>query len=127
MSLSARQQAILDQIERALQAADPQLKSAFSSFTRLASREAMPATESTGDGAAAAGTSRVTRGRSAQSVTGVLVVSVVIAGLVGAFLFSVFGTSHDCPGLSSDQAVVSASVRAAACSHSTAAWSKGSR
>jgi hypothetical protein len=127
MSLSARQQAILDQIERALQAADPQLKSSFSIFTRLASREAMPETESTQDGAAAPDTSRVTRRRSAQSVTGLLVVSVVIAGLVGAFLFSVFGTSHDCPGLSSDQAVVSATVRAAACSHDTAAWTKGGR
>ena len=45
MTLSARQQAILDQIERALAAADPQLKSKFGIFTRLTSRDTMPETE----------------------------------------------------------------------------------
>lgn len=119
MTLSARQQAVLDQIERALQAADPQLRSMFSIFTRLTARETMPDTEPPRD--------NDNRGRSAKSVAGLLVVSIFMAGLFGAFLFSVLGTSNDCPGLSSDQAVVSAAVRAAACSHSTAAWSKGSR
>lgn len=119
MTLSRRQQAVLDQIERTLQAADPQLRSMFSVFTRLTSREAMPDTETPRQNARSS--------RSAKSVAGLLVVSVFMAGLVGAFLFSVLGTSNDCPGLSSDQAVVSATVRAAACSHATAAWSKGSR
>src|SRR6201996_1936194 len=117
MTLSARQQAVLDQIERALQAADPQLRSMFSIFTRLTSREMMPDAETAGDTVTSGRRDNGNRGRSPQSV----------AGLLGAFLFSVLGTSNDCPGLSSDQAVVSASVRAAACSHSTAAWSKGSR
>jgi hypothetical protein len=127
MTLSARQQAVLDQIERALQAADPQLRSMFSIFTRLTSRETMPDAETAGDTGTSGRRDDGNSGRSVQSVAGLLVVSIFMAGLLGAFLFSVLGTSNDCPGLSSDQAVVSASVRAAACSHATAAWSKGSR
>lgn len=127
MTLSARQQAVLDQIERALQAADPQLRSMFSIFTRLTSREPVPDTETTWDTSTGGRRDNGSSGRSAKSVAGLLVVSIFMAGLVGAFLFSVLGTSNDCPGLSSDQAVVSAAVRAAACSHATAAWSKGSR
>ncbi|HXP56242.1 MAG TPA: hypothetical protein VN847_14855 [Streptosporangiaceae bacterium] len=127
MTLSARQQAVLDQIERALQAADPQLRSMFSIFTRLTSQETMPDAETAGATGVSGRWDDGHAGRSAQSVAGLLVVSIFMAGLFGAFLFSVFGTSNDCPGLSSDQAVVSASVRAAACSHATAAWSKGSR
>jgi Protein of unknown function (DUF3040) len=119
MTLSARQQKVLDQIERTLQAADPHLRSMFMIFTRLTSLDAMPETAATRD--------TTTRRESAKSVVGLMVVSAMVAGLVGAFLFSVLGTRNDCPGLSSDQAVVSAAVRYAACSHDTAAWSKGSR
>jgi hypothetical protein len=127
MTLSARQQAVLDQIERALQAADPQLRSMFSIFTRLTSHEIMPDAQTAGDPGTSGGRDNGHRSRSAQSVAGLLVVSLFMAGLFGAFLFSVLGTSNDCPGLSSDQAVVSATVRAAACSHATAAWTKGGR
>ena len=45
MSLPARQQQILDQIEQALQTADPRLKSMFAAFARLPRREAVPASE----------------------------------------------------------------------------------
>jgi|HubBroStandDraft_6_1064221.scaffolds.fasta_scaffold1491876_2 hypothetical protein len=119
MTLSARQQAILDQIERALAAADPQLKSKFGIFTRLTSRDTMPETETV-----PADERRRSR---AKSVVGLLVVSVMAASLVGAFLFSVIGMRNDCPGLPSDQTMASAAVRYAACSHDTAAWSKGGR
>ena len=60
-------------------------------------------------------------------MVGLLVVSVMAASLVGAFLFSVIGMRNDCPGLPSDQTMASAAVRYAACSHDTAAWSKGGR
>jgi hypothetical protein len=121
MTLSARQQAILDQIERALAAADPQLKSKFGIFTRLTSRDTMPETETETVPADERRRSR------AKSVVGLLVVSVMAASLVGAFLFSVIGMRNDCPGLPSDQTMASAAVRYAACSHDTAAWSKGGR
>ena len=45
MSLPGRQQVVLDQIERILAAADPQLKSMFAAFTRFTSHEAVPGTE----------------------------------------------------------------------------------
>jgi hypothetical protein len=45
MSLPDRQQQILDQIEQALQSADPALRSMYAMFGRLTSPEAMPATE----------------------------------------------------------------------------------
>jgi hypothetical protein len=123
MTLSARQQAILDQIERALAAADPQLKSKFSIFTRLTSRDTMPETETV-----RAEEHHHQRPRSrVKSMVGLLVVSVMAASLVGAFLFSVIGMRNDCPGLPSDQTMASAAVRYAACSHATAAWSKGGR
>jgi hypothetical protein len=125
MTLSARQQAILDQIERALAAADPQLKSKFSIFTRLTARDTMPETETV----RATETVRVDERRRSpvKSMVGLLLVSVMAASLVGAFLFSVIGMRNDCPGLPSDQTMASAAVRYAACSHDTAAWSKGSR
>jgi Protein of unknown function (DUF3040) len=119
MTLSARQQKVLDQIERSLHAADPHLRSMFTIFTRLTAQDAIPGTVTTRD--------TTTRHASAKSVVGLMVVSIMMVGLVGAFLYSVLGTRNDCPGLSSDQAVVSAAVRSAACSHDTAAWSKGSR
>jgi hypothetical protein len=119
MTLSARQQAILDQIERALAAADPQLKSKFSIFTRITSRDTMPETETVR--ADERSHNRV------KSMVGLLVVSLMAVSLVGAFLFSVIGMRNECPGLPSDQTMASAAVRYAACSHDTAAWSKGSR
>jgi hypothetical protein len=111
MSLPPRQQMVLDQIERILQAADPRLKSMFASFARLAARDDMPATEAIS-------------GRSARRTA---LVSVVVLGMLGTIMFNVLSTSRDCPGLPSDQVVASAAVRYAACSHSTNAWSKGAR
>lgn len=45
MSLPARQQRVLDQIETILQARDPALTSMFAAFARLAGQEAMPKIE----------------------------------------------------------------------------------
>jgi hypothetical protein len=56
MSLPDRQQQILDQIEQALQSADPALKSMYAMFGRLTSPEAMPTIEAMpGEGAGRAG------------------------------------------------------------------------
>jgi hypothetical protein len=195
MSLPDRQQQILDQIEQALQSADPTLRSMYAMFGRLTAPEAMPATEAMpGHGAAAdpAGTGEAgarqtgaaagtTGGAEAAAAAGVvgqaavtgaagrsggagparkpagpwvavgtvgpiaskagvastaasrrrarraLVISVIMLGLLSLMIFNVVSTSGQCPGLSSDQAVASAAVRYAACSHSTDAWSKGAR
>jgi hypothetical protein len=111
MSLPARQQKILDQIEQVLQAADPRLKSMFASFARMAPAEAAPATEAI----------------SGRSVRRTVMVSVLVLSMLGVITFNVFTAGKDCPGLSSDQVVASAAVRYAACSHATNAWSKGAR
>jgi hypothetical protein len=151
MSLPDRQQQILDQIEQALQSADPALKSMYAMFGRLTSPEAMPAVEampgeSTGEAAAAGamGKAAVTEAAgtvgpmaskagvpstaaSRRRVRRALVISVIVLGLLGLMIFNVVSTSSQCPGLSSDQVVASAAVRYAACNHSTDAWSKGAR
>jgi len=111
MSLPDRQQQILDQIEQVLQAADPRLKSMFAAFARMAPRDAVPVTE-------------VIRARSARRT---VVICVMVLSLLGVLMLSFLATKDVCPGLSSDQAVVSASVRYAACSKSTDAWSRGAR
>jgi len=111
MSLPARQQAVLDQIERILTAADPQLKSMFAAFARVASREAMPATEAIS----------VRSPRRWTLLICIMVISLLSVGTVFAV-----ATSRACQGLSSDQ-VASATVRYAACSKATDAWSKGGR
>ena len=110
MSLPARQQQILDQIEQILQAADPRLKSMFAPFARLP-REAVPGTE-------------VIVRRSARRT---VLICVMVLSLLGVLMLSILGTKDVCPRLSSDQAVVSAAVRYAACSKSTDAWSRGAR
>jgi hypothetical protein len=111
MSLPARQQLVLDQIEQILQAADPRLKSMFAAFARLAPREAIPATE-------------VIPGRAARRT---VMISIIVISVLGLAMLSIVATSKACPGLSSDQVVASAAVRYAACSQSTDAWSKGGR
>jgi len=110
MGLPERQQAALDQIEQALQKADPGLKSMFAAFGRMASREAMPAIE-------------------AISSRRAKIISIVALSVLGVLwlIVTVAATGNACPGLPSDQAVVSAAVRYAACSHDTAAWTKGGR
>jgi hypothetical protein len=109
MSLPPRQQAVLDQIERA---ADPQLKSMFAAFARLAPTGAMPAAEA------------IVR-RSARWLT--VMVSVIVLSVLSLVMVMVVATSKACPGLSSDQVIASGTVRFAACSKSTDAWSKGGR
>ena len=58
-----------------------------------------------------------------------MTISIVALSLLGALwlMVTVVATGNACPGLPSDQAVVSAAQRYAACSHDTAAWSKGGR
>ena len=113
MSLPPRQQVILDQIEKTLQAADPGLKSMFAAFARLASREAMPATEALA-------------GRRARRT---MMISIAVFSVLALLMLmlSFLAMGEACPGLSSDQAVASAAVRYAACSKSTDAWSRGGR
>jgi Protein of unknown function (DUF3040) len=112
MSLPARQQAILDQTEKRLQAADPRLTSMFAAFTRLAELQGRPATSGT-------------RPRSARRT--VLICCVLLGVLGGALMLTAVATRNACPGLSSDQVVASAAVRYAGCGKNTDAWSRGAR
>jgi hypothetical protein len=116
MSLPRRQQMILNQIEHALQAADPRLKSMFAAFGRSAKAqeqaEAVPAAEVLSD-------------RPSRRTLAIFMMVVVC--MLGILAVGIRSTSRDCPGLSSDQVIASATVRYAGCSHSTDAWSKGGR
>jgi hypothetical protein len=114
MSLPARQQLALDQIERVLQAADPRLKSMFASFARLASPEAMPATEALSD-------------RPSRRSTVLISISITVISVLSLVMVFIVAKTKGCPGLSSDQVVASATVRFAACSKDTDVWSKGGR
>ncbi len=114
MSLPERQQQILDQIEQVLQAADPRLKSMFAAFARMAPRDVRPVTE-------------VIPAIPARSARRTVLICVMVLSLLGVLVLSVLAMKDVCPRLSSDQAVVSASVRYAACSKSTDAWSRGAR
>jgi hypothetical protein len=111
MSLPARQQLILDEIEHVLGAADPHLKSMFAAFGRLGPQAIMPAAEI------------ITR----RSMRRLVTVSVILISMLGLIAINVVSTSRDCPGLPSDQVVASAAVRYAGCTHSTDVWSKGAR
>jgi hypothetical protein len=112
MSLPARQQLVLYQIERVLQAADPRLKSMFAAFARLASPEAMPATEAISGG---------------PSRRWAVMISIMVISVLSLVMLLLVATNKACPGLSSDQVVASATVRFAACSKETDVWSKGGR
>jgi Protein of unknown function (DUF3040) len=111
MSLSRRQQAILNQIERALQAADPGLRTRFAAFGRWAEGQAVPA---------ATAASRRPGWR-------VAVICAVVIAALSVLVVGIRSTSDDCPGLRSDQVIASATVRYAGCSTSTDAWSRGGR
>ena len=111
MSLPRRQQRILNQIEHALQAADPRLKSMFASFGRSA-RAAGPAAEIISD---------------RPSRRTLVIFMMVVVCLLGVLVVGIRSTSGDCPGLSSDQVVAPAVTRFAACNQSTDAWSRGGR
>jgi Protein of unknown function (DUF3040) len=110
MSLPERQQSVLDEIEQSLHKSDPALKSMFAGFAKLASPSSTP-------------TTRASSGRRS------MLISIVALSVLGAvwLMVTVVATGNACPGLPSDQAVVSAAQRYAACSHDTAAWSKGGR
>jgi Protein of unknown function (DUF3040) len=112
MSLPRRQQLILNQIEQALQAADPRLKSMFAAFGRSARAESVPDAEALSD-------------RPSHRTLAIFMTIVVC--LLGVLVVGIRSTSRDCPGLTSDQVVASAAVRYDGCSHSTDAWSKGGR
>ncbi|MGO9778518.1 MAG: DUF3040 domain-containing protein [Streptosporangiaceae bacterium] len=111
MGLPPRQQRMLDQIEQVLQSADPRLGSMFAAFARMTPREDKPATESI----------------SGWTMWRKLVVGAVVISLLGSLMLIIQSTKGDCPGLPSDQVVVSAAVRYAGCLKDTAAWSKGGR
>jgi Protein of unknown function (DUF3040) len=112
MSLPRRQQRILNQIEQALQAADPRLKSMFASFGRSARASAAPAAE-------------VISGRPPRRT--LVIFLMVVVCLLAVLVVGIRSTSGDCPGLSSDQVVAPAVTRFAGCSQSTDAWSRGGR
>lgn len=111
MSLPPRQQAILEQIEKALQATDPRLKSMFASFQHATKAEPVPGTEV------------IYRNRLFLAV----MICVLVMSTVSVLVIGIRYTSNDCPGLSSDQVVASATARYAGCSKSTDVWSRGGR
>jgi hypothetical protein len=112
MSLPRRQQLILDQIEQALQAADPRLRSMFAAFGRSVKAQASPAIEAISD---------------RPSRRTLVIFMMVVASMVGVLVVGIRSTNSDCPGLPSDQVIASATVRYAGCTHSTDAWSRGGR
>jgi|SRR5580692_9917623 hypothetical protein len=111
MSLPPKQQRVLDQIEAALHAADPRLRSMFASFTRFTGQAEAPQPEAIA--------SRLPRPA--------VLISLIAIGVITIALIVVPAVIRECPGLPSDQAVVPASVRLAACTHNTDAWSRGGR
>ena len=112
MSLPRRQQQILNQIEQALQAADPKLKSKFAAFGRSVRAQTGPAIEAISD---------------RPSRRTLVIFTMVVVCLLGVLVVGIRSTSGDCPGLSSDQVVAPAVARYAGCSQSTDAWSRGGR
>jgi hypothetical protein len=112
MNLPRRQQLILKQIEQALLAADPRLKSMFTAFGRSAKAQVVPAAEVISD-------------RPSRRTLAIFMMVVVC--MLGVLVAGIRSTSRDCPGLPSDQVVASATVRYAGCSHGTDAWSRGGR
>lgn len=111
MSLPPRQQVILDQIERILQATDPKLKSMFAAFHRSTKAQPVPAREIISN----------------RSPLLIVMICVVIASTLSVLIIGIRTTSNDCPGLPSDQVVASATIRYAGCSKSTDVWSRGAR
>lgn len=80
MTLPARQQRVLDQIETTLQSGDPGLKSMFASFTRMTSLEAMPTTEAL--------YARLSRPA--------VLISVMVVALMSAVLLGLFAGPSSC-------------------------------
>jgi hypothetical protein len=112
MNLPHRQQRILNQIEQALQAADPRLKSMFAAFGRSARTQASPAAEVISD---------------RPSRRTLVIFMMIVVCMLAVLVVGIRSTSGDCPGLPSDQAVASAVTRYADCNQSTDAWNRGGR
>jgi hypothetical protein len=112
MSLPARQQHALDEIELTLQNADPQLRSMFATFTRLTSLEAMPATE-----AIRARLPRVT-----------VLISLIVAAVVGAVALGMLTPANACPRIPAGRVAVGpAAARVALCHSDPAAEASQAR
>lgn len=111
MSLPARQQAVLNQIERLLAASDPRLKATFASFGRMVQHQAMPVTEVIG-------------GWTARRLVTLVV---LVLGIAGVLVFGIRSSSNDCPGPRSGPVVATAAVRYAGCTGSASVWSRGTR
>jgi hypothetical protein len=119
MSLPRRQQRDLDQIERALHAADPGLRSLFASFTSLTSPNTTAAWR-----AGPAVESLSVR----PSIRTLVVCVMVLVCLLGALIVGgVHTTGDDCQALSADAAVASAAARYPSCGPSGNVWSRGGR
>jgi Protein of unknown function (DUF3040) len=112
MSLPRRQQRILNQIEQALQAADPKLKSMFAAFGRSVRAQAGPAIEAISE---------------RPSRRTLVIFMMIVVCMFGVLVVGIRSTSSDCPGLSSDQVAAPAAVRYSGCTQSTDAWSRGGR
>ena len=112
MILPRRQQQILNQIEQALQTADPKLKSMFAAFGRSVRAQTGPAIEAISD---------------RPSRRTLVIFTMVVLCLLGVLVVGIRSTNGDCPGLSSDQVVAPAATRFAGCDQSTDAWSRGGR
>jgi Protein of unknown function (DUF3040) len=110
MSLPRRQQRILDQIEQALHAADPRLKSMFALLGPALRAKPGPAVEALSD---------------RPSRRTVVILMMVVVSLLGVLVVGIRSTSGDCPGQTSDQAAAAALARYDGCSQSTAVWSRG--
>jgi len=111
MSLSPRQQAILDQIEEHLQSADPGLNSMFEAFPHSAPAQPLPRAE-------------VILRRSPRLLVIICVILVSAAGV----LFCMRSTrSDDCPGPSSNRVVASAAASLAGCSQNSDVSGSGGR
>ena len=86
MSLPRRQQRILNQIEQALQAADPRLKSMFAAFGRSVRAQSGPAIEAISD---------------RPSRRTLVIFMMIVVCLLGVLVVGIRSTNGDCPGLSS--------------------------
>jgi hypothetical protein len=111
MSLPRRQQRALDQIEQALQAADPRLKAMFAWFGC---------------------STRARLGPSVEAISGhpsrrtVVIFMVVVVFLLGVLIVDSHSVGDPCPALSSGRAAAPAAARFADCVP-TGVWSRGGR
>ncbi|HEU5421046.1 MAG TPA: hypothetical protein VFV41_25405 [Streptosporangiaceae bacterium] len=106
MSLPARQQHTLDEIELRLLENDPQLKSLFTTFTRLTAPEAMPVTETI----------------SARLPRSALLIGLIVTAVVGALVAALLTPNTPCPPFPAGRvAAGAAAVRVATCHEAPAA------